>query len=478
MLILALICPTAGALLLGLLKPKVETARRLAVLIALATSVIALIMAWRGVPELTLLSYGDNYALRLGLDHRGKLFIALMALLWPLATLYATEYMAHEERETTFYMWYLLSYSVMLPFCCARNLFTLYVFYELLTLVTLPLVWHNKDHDSVRAARAYVRYAIGCAAFGFVAVIVLGHHGTLDFAAGGHVYPGLPVQLKRAVFVSAFFGFGVKAAIFPFGAWLPKASVAPTPVTALLHAVAVVNAGVFAVQRVAFDMFSTAALVGSWAQHLMLFISAFTVVFGATMALRERHAKRRLAYSTVSNLGYMLLGAALMSPEGDAGSMMHMIVHSVTKIVLFFCVGAVTVQTGRTRVAEMRGLGRRMPLTFSAFLIASLSLMGIPPLAGFVSKVELLEASIDLGGLWGTLGAATLMLSSILTGAYTLSIALPAWFLPQDGAPAAEGRCDPTWRMLIPIFVILSVMLAIGLYPAPVLAAMRGLGEL
>ena len=472
MLILALICPTAGALLLGLLKPKVETARRLAVLIALATSVIALIMAWRGVPELTLLSYGDNYALRLGLDHRGKLFIALMALLWPLATLYATEYMAHEERETTFYMWYLLSYSVMLPFCCARNLFTLYVFYELLTLVTLPLVWHNKDHDSVRAARAYVRYAIGCAAFGFVAVIVLGHHGTLDFAAGGHVYPGLPVQLKRAVFVSAFFGFGVKAAIFPFGAWLPKASVAPTPVTALLHAVAVVNAGVFSVQRVTYDVFGTARLANGWGRQAALAAACLTVLYGAVMAVREHHVKRRLAYSTVSNLGYMLLGTALMTAAGDAAATLHMVCHSLIKIVLFFCIGGVMTQTGLTQVAEMRGLGRRMPFTFAAFFVASLALMGIPPLAGFASKYALIEAAVDAGGFWPLMGAASLIVSAILTAVYTMTVALPAWYLPA-GAEAGK-RCDPGWRMLVSIYVILALMIAAGLWPGALMGALRG----
>ena len=376
MLAIATICPLLCGLFIGTKKGlSAKTVRILAVCAAALASVLAACLLIRGVPESTLLSYNGSFSISFALDQRGRIFLALMAVLWPLSVLYATEYMAHEERESTFYMWYLLSYAVMIPFCCAANLFTLYVFYEGITMVTLPLVWHKKDHDSIRAARSYVRYSIGCAAFGFAAMVVLGMLDSLTFVHGGRAFAVLPDPYLNVVFLTAFFGFGVKAAVVPFSMWLPKASAAPTPVTALLHAVAVVNGGVFAVQRVIYDVFGTERLSGGFGQKTAIVFSCLTILFGAVMAVRERHVKRRLAYSTVSNLGYMLLGAAMMTPAGETASLLHMVCHSLMKIILFFCIGAVTVKTGRTRVAEMRGLGRIMPFTFTAYVIAALAFL-------------------------------------------------------------------------------------------------------
>lgn len=472
LLAVTMLCPMLGGLLLGICRGIPDKARRtLAVGFALATSALVFALVRFGFPRFTLISYAERFTLSFRLDHRGEVFLQLMAVLWPLSVLYATEYMAHEERESTFYMWFLMTYGVMVLFCCAEDLFTLYILYECVTLSTLPLVWHKKDVESVRAARTYVRVTIGCAAFGFAAMVLLGMNGSITFLRGGQAFDGLSDDLLNALFVTAFFGFGVKAAVFPFSHWLPKAGAAPTPVTALLHAVAVVNAGVFAVQRLIYDVLPIDRLRGGWGQTVALAAAILTVLYGAVMAVRERHVKRRLAWSTVSNLGYMLIGAALLTPAGDAAAMLHMVCHSLTKIVLFFCVGAVMTQTGLTQVAEMRGLGRRMPLTFAAFLVASLSLMGIPPLAGFSSKFALIEAALDLGGTWALLGAAALIVSAILTAVYTLTVALPAWFLPA-GESAGE-RCDPGWRMLLPIFLILALMLAAGLWPGALMDALR-----
>ena len=472
LLLVTMLCPILGGLLLGTCRGiPARTRRALAVGVTLATSALALALATKGFERFTLISYADRFTLSFRLDHRGKALMTLMAVLWPLSTLYATEYMAHEERESTFYMWFLLSYGVMIPFCCAEDLFTLYILYECVTLSTLPLVWHKKDVESIRAARTYVRYSIGCAAFGFAAMVMLGMNGSITFLRGGQTFDGLSDKLLNALFVTGFFGFGVKAAVFPFSRWLPKAGAAPTPVTALLHAVAVVNAGVFAVQRLIYDVLPIDRLRGGWGQAVALVAAVLTVLYGAVMAVREHHVKRRLAWSTVSNLGYMLVGAALMTTAGDAATMLHMVCHSLTKIVLFFCVGGVMVKTGLTQVAEMRGLGRRMPLTFAAFLMASLSLMGIPPLAGFSSKFALITAALDVGGPWALLGAGALIVSAILTAVYTLTVALPAWFLPGEGGQVE--RCDPTWRMLVPIFVILALMLAAGLWPGALMDALR-----
>jgi len=404
----------------------------------------------------------------------GKVFLGLMAFLWPLAALYASEYMEHEEREDSFFSFYTMTYGVMILFCCARNLFTMYVLFECITLVTLPLVWHKKDPKSIRAARAYIRYSIGCAAFAFAAMILLSIYGNGDFQTGG-IIEEMPLQLANLTFLSAFFGFGVKAAVFPLCAWLPRASAAPTPVTALLHAVAVVNAGVFAVLRVIYHVFGTELLLGSWAQTIALSFSAATIVFGAWMAVRDTHVKRKLAYSTVSNLGYMLLGASLMSADGMAGSLAHMVCHGLMKILLFFCIGAVMVKTGRTQVSQMRSLARRMPLTFAFFTSGAIALMGIPPLCGFISKFHLINAAIAAGGTWAWLGTACLLLSSLLTAVYTLSMLLPALFLPPEGNAELSGRCDPGLRMLIPFALIAAACLLLGVYSRPLMQILHAI---
>ena len=464
MFIVTVLCPILGGLFVGLCRMRSSRMRGgLAVALMLLTSFLVSMLVRRGLPDCVVLSYAEHFTLAFGMDRRSQGFLILMAVLWPLSMLYALEYMHHEAREATFFMWYLIAYGVMILFCCAQNLFTLYVLYECVTLSTLPLVWHTKDPLSIAAARSYVRYSIGCAAFGFVTVVILGTHDSLAFVPGGHMYASLSDRVLQSTFVLAFLGFGVKAAIFPFSRWLPKASAAPTPVTALLHAVAVVNAGVFSVQRVIYDVFGTDRLRGGWGQNIALTFAALTIVFGAVMAVREHHVKRRLAYSTVSNLGYMLLGAALMTVHGDASASLHMVAHSLTKIVLFFCAGAVLVQTGRTHVADMRGLGRRMPWTFVTFFLCALSLMGIPPLAGFSSKYALILAAIESGGAWAVLGPAALLLSAILTAVYTMTVAVPAWFVaPVDPVDAAQ---DPSWKMVLPMTVITGLMVAAGLCP-------------
>ena len=474
-MLIASLTPLLGGLILPHLKIKSRKARTVYVeVVTLLASILVLRLLKTGAETVTLINYSKAFRLSFGLDGMGKTFLGLMAFLWPLAALYASEYMEHEEREDSFFSFYTMTYGVMILFCCARNLFTMYVLFECITLVTLPLVWHKKDSKSIRAARAYIRYSIGCAAFAFAAMILLSIYGNGDFQTGG-IIEEMPRQLANLTFLAAFFGFGVKAAVFPLCAWLPRASAAPTPVTALLHAVAVVNAGVFAVLRVIYHVFGTELLLGSWAQTIALSFSAATIVFGAWMAVRDTHVKRKLAYSTVSNLGYMLLGASLMSADGMAGSLAHMVCHGLMKILLFFCIGAVMVKTGRTQVSQMRGLARRMPLTFAFFTIGAIALMGIPPLCGFISKFHLINAAVAAGGTWAWLGTACLLLSSLLTAVYTLSMLLPAFFLPLEDYADLPGRCDPGLRMLVPFALIAAACLLLGVYSRPLMQILRAI---
>ena len=276
----------------------------------------------------------------------------------------------------------------------------------------------------------------------------------------------------------AFFGFGVKAAVCPFNAWLPAASVAPTPVTALLHAVAVVKSGAYAVLRLTYYCFGAEFLSGTWAQDVVLAAAIVTILYGSARAVKETHFKRRLAYSTISNLSYILFGAALMSPAGLVGALTHMMFHGVMKICSFFCAGAVICQSGRIYVHQLDGLGRKMPRVFGMFTLSALALMGVPGLCGFVSKWNLAVAAMESENLLAHLGVGVLLISALLTAIYMLTVVVRAFFPQREISYAAlEGIHDPNWYMLVPLFVFCIVIVFLGLYSTPFVDFLTTIGK-
>ena len=460
MLLASIFLPMIGACALWLWKPEDNRARHIFTMaITLMTS---LLTAWclftPGSHAVTLLQLAPRLSISFKLDGLGRVFSGMVAFLWPLATLYAFEYMAHEGGENTFFGFYMFSYGVTLAIAFAEDLLTLYVFYELLTLSTLFLVMHGMKPHGVHAGRKYVYYMLGGASMGFMALATIIHYsGTSNFISGG--IPALklaPTWLVLTMFVMAFLGFGAKAAVFPLHSWLPTAGVAPTPVTALLHAVAVVKAGVFAVIRMAYYCFGAEQVRGTWAQSVCLVLAMISILYGSAMAVRETHMKRRLAYSTMSNLSYVLLGAMLLTPQGLQGGLLHMVYHALMKITLFSCVGAVMVRTGRKYVDELRGMGRQMPFVMGVYLFAGLALTGIPPLIGFTSKWALGSAALSFGGWQGVAAVATLLVSAILTAIYMLVPAISAYALPLSGDP---GEGDPGWRMKTALGVVTAAMI-------------------
>lgn len=474
-----LLLPLLAGALLPLFRFKRGGARAVYVEAAvLVTSALVWFLILRdGGERVSLCRLAGNQELVFRLDGMGKVFAGLIAVLWPIASLYAFPYMEHEEQPNTFFCFYTMSYAVSLAVAMAGSLFTLYIFFECLTLVTLPLVVHKQDAKSVRAGRMYLYYSISGAALAFIALICVMHFGTTtDFILGGVLDAEKTAGYETAlqwIFLLAFVGFGVKAAIFPLSQWLPMASVAPTPVTALLHAVAVVNTGTFAVLRLTYYSFGTEMLYGSAAHACALLLSCVTILYGSVMAVRERHLKRRLAYSTVSNLSYMLLGAALMTPAGMTGSLSHLVMHGIIKITLFFCAGAFLVQTGAEYVPDVRGYARIMPGTCAAFLVGAAALTGIPPLCGFVSKWNLLTASA--GEPLGPVAIGTLIVSAVLTAVYLFSSAMPMYFRPlnADQAALAGQKRDPDWRMLVPFLLLCIMMLGLGLFSGPLTDYLR-----
>ena len=419
-----------------------------------------------------LAKFTDGLSIAFKIDGLSKVFSGLVSFLWPLATLFAFEYMTKEEREDTFFMFYTMTYGVTLGIAMSENILTMYFFYEFLTLITVPLVMHTLTREAILASRKYLYYSLGGAAFGFIGMVFIIIYGiTPSFQYGGVFAPvqwAATGDVLLIVYVLAFMGFGVKAAICPFNSWLPAAGVAPTPVTALLHAVAVVKSGAFAIIRLTYYCYGADKIRNTWAQDVLMAVVIFTIVYGCSRAVKETHIKRRLAYSTISNLSYILFGVIILSPAGLLGAICHLVFHAFMKIASFFCAGAVMHQTEKHYVHELDGLGKKMPVTFTIFTISAFALMGVPGLAGFISKWYLCQSAVESQNVLAYVGIGGLLVSALLTAIYMLTIVVRA-FLPGDGFnyEKVEKYSDPNWKMLVPLSIFTIVTIIFGIYSGP-----------
>ncbi|MGE4277892.1 MAG: complex I subunit 5 family protein [Lawsonibacter sp.] len=472
LMLCAIVLPMFGGALLPVWHPKNRRQRQNYVVgLACATAVLAMmaISAGTGGAPFVFLQLNPHLSVAFRVDGLSCVFGTMVALLWPLACLYAIEYMSREGGENRFFAFYLATFGVTLGIAFSANILTMYFFYELLTLVTLPLVMHGMDGKARYAGRVYLVYSMSGAALGFIAMVFLLQYGGSMFRFGGTVSVGnLDVNLLLAAYVLGFFGFGVKAAVVPGHKWLLRASVAPTPVTALLHAVAVVKAGVFAVIRLTWYGFGPELLRGTWAQTVVMAAAIVTIVFGSAKALQTQHLKRRLAWSTISNLSYILLGVTTLTTAGLVAGLTHMVFHAVLKITLFFGVGAIHFKLHRDFVPDIEGCGPLMPVVFATFTTAALGLMGVPPLAGFSSKWLLATSCADLNTPLGYLGTAALIVSAILTVLYFMQIVMLAYFPRQNRAISVKipklARRDPGKRMTLPLTVLALASVALGLW--------------
>lgn len=387
-------------------------------------------------------------SLSFAIEPLGMLFALVAGYLWLVTTVYAIGYMRghHEENQTRFYACFAVAISSVMGIAFAANLFTLFIFYEVLTLSTYPLVTHAGTEQAKQGGRVYLGILLTTSVLFLLLAIIGTWHatGTLTFAAGGIFPPQTPHLVSGTLLVLFIFGIG-KAAIMPFHRWLPAAMVAPTPVSALLHAVAVVKAGVFTVMKVCVYIFGLDLLKVLPTTGVMLYLAAATVILASLVAMRQDNLKARLAYSTVSQLGYITIGALLATSAGVIGGAMHIATHAFGKITLFFCAGAIMVAAHKTEISEMRGLGRRMPYTMIAFFIGSLSIIGLPPAGGTWSKWYLMVGALDTGQ-WIVM--ATLMLSSLLNIAYLLPIPLRA-FMGSDQHSGPVEIEEAPWPSLV-----------------------------
>ena len=470
--LLALLLPLFGTIFIGLFRnrPNLREAATLITGTALFLLVLSLwpeVMAG-GKPTFHLGTPIPGIPLVLEVEPLGYLFALVSSFLWIVTSLYSIGYMRghHEKNQTRFYLFFAMAISATMGVAFSGNLFTLFLFYELLTLSTFPLVTHHQTEEAKKAGRVYLGVLLSTS-IGFQLLAIVWTYalaGTLDFRAGGildgHISAGM-VPILLALFV---FGVG-KAAVMPFHRWLPAAMVAPTPVSALLHAVAVVKAGVFTILKVSVYTFGPELISGTGAADLLLWVVAATIILGSLVAFTKDNLKARLAYSTISQLSYIVLGALLANRWGIMGGGMHIVMHAFGKITLFFGAGAIMVAAHKTEISQMKGLGRTMPFTFGAFFIGSLSIIGLPPAGGAWSKWFLALGTLEAGQV-GLL--AVLMLSSLLTLVYLLEIPLKAFFGKPDQPLEHEGIHEAPLPSLIAMGVTAMATVGLFIYPEPI----------
>lgn len=399
-------------------------------------------------------------------DAFAMLFTPLSAGLWLVTTVYAVGYMEHYRNRRRFFGFFSLCVATTMGVALAGNLLTFFIFYELLTLSTYPLVVHRGDARSLEVGNLYLRYTVGAGAILLVGLIwVYSIAGTLEFTEGGFLAPFHEYESSlRIIFFLLVGGFGVKAALVPLHGWLPLAMVAPAPVSALLHAVAVVKAGAFGIVRVVYDVFGVTFASALGVMGILAAWASFTIIYGSLRALFQDDLKRRLAYSTVSQVSYIALGVAIAGPVATIGGVVHLVHQGLTKITLFFCAGNLAESLHIYKISDMNGVGRRLPLTMSAFTLGALGMIGIPPMAGFITKWYLGLGSLEAGESWVIL---VLLASTLLNAAYFLPILHRIWFrVATTTLPAQEGPYEIHPFLLLPPLITASIALLTGLFAA------------
>lgn len=477
-LLLPVLLPIGGGVLVFLTKTE-QRRNRLALTVTLLTAALAVGICLLPEQELALLTIQGSLRLVLRSDGLARFFILLAACIWTPVLIFSFPYLRHAGRKRQFLGFYTITLGILMGLGMAGSFVTLYMFFELMSLLTVPLVLHEGTAAARRASFQYLGYSVfgaGMALAGYFFLVP--HLSTLDFAAGGtllavHAAKHRPILL--AVYFLMMIGFGAKAGMFPMQAWLPEAHpVAPAPASAVLSGL-ITKSGVLAVVRVTFCIFGADFLRGTWPQYGLLTLSLVTVLMGSLLAYRERLLKRRLAYSTVSQVSYVLFGLFLMTAQGVQAAFLQLVFHALAKDALFLAAGSIVFATRETQVEQLRGIGKRMPITMGCFTIAALSLIGIPPMAGAVSKWYLVSAGLSApAGNFGKAGLLILILSALLTAAYLLPIVTNGFF---PGVDFIAERRETGPQMYGPLLILAIACVLLGLFPAPLLHSFQALAN-
>ncbi len=469
---IALLIPLVGAIAVMLkgaqenIREAISSISSLLLLAIVLTMVPAIIQGQTLYFRLFELLPGLTITLRA--DAMSMIFALVASSLWTIAVFYSLGYMRglNEHAQTRFNACFALAIFGAIGVAFSDNLFTMYLFYEIVSICTYPLVAHHQDEEGYEGGRKYLVYLTATAKAFLLPAMILIYvlTGTLDFAtdiSGGIFSPETSKTLVIMLYVFCLFGFA-KNGVMPFHHWLPGAMVAPTPVSALLHAVAVVKVGVFCTTRVMLYVFGVDLMALLNLGIATAYFVGFTIIAASVIALSKDNLKARLAYSTVSQLSYIILGVALLTPAAIQGGLIHIVNHAFAKITLFFCAGAIYVAAHKKDISEMEGLGKVMPFTFGAFFVASLSMIGAPPVAGFVSKWHLLVGSLQAHQIGILL---LLLVSTLLNAAYFLPVTYRAFFGKPSAGAAAAGIREAPLTMLIPILIACFISVLIGIFP-------------
>lgn len=417
------------------------------------------------LPQLTLWEALPGLPIKFSIDGFGILFALVASSLWIVTSIYSVGYMRplKEHGQTRYFACFALALSATMGVAFSANLLTMYLFYELLSLSTYPLVAHHQDGEARTGGRKYLTYLLGTSIGLLLPAMIIAYSmtGTLDFSTSGIFTQVVPDTRLMVLLLMFVFGFA-KAGLMPFHSWLPGAMVAPTPVSSLLHAVAVVKVGVFCIVRVITGIFGVELLFGSSLSTMVAAIAAFTVITSSLIALSQNNLKRRLAFSTVGQLSYIILGASLATPMGVVGAMTHIAMHAFGKITLFFCAGAIYVATGKKYISDMVGIGKKMPLTMIAFFIGSLSVIGLPPAGGLISKWYMVNGAIQADKVW-VLGVY--LVSTLLNAAYFLPFVYKAFFCTKEESQFDDARKEPPFFAVLPPLITAAVCILLFFMP-------------
>lgn len=442
---------------------------------ALVLSVaLTLYTAWSGERTLTLFSLLDQIPVAFRIDGLSRMFATIVGIAWLLIGSYSFVYMKREGEEKRFFGFYLLLYGVLTGLEFSGNLITMYLFYELMTLVSMPMVLHNGSREAVMASLKYLFYSL-CGAYGglFGIVFLYRYCDSLTFRAGGTLNMAA-VQGHEGILLAAVFvmilGFGAKAGMFPLHSWLPAAHpVAPSPASALLSGI-IVKFGVLAVIRTVYYIVGPAFVRDTWVQYAWMILTLLTVFMGSMLAYREPVLKKRLAYSTVSQVSYILFGLSLLTHDAMTGALLHTAAHAFVKCGLFLTAGVFLYQSGATRVDQLTGMGKKMPKTLWCYTIFALALIGIPPTGGFLSKWYLAEGALASGiPVFSWLGPVVLLISALLTAGYLLPVTIKGFFPGEEAASLDLSKREPAPYMLIPLVILAALALLLGILPNPLI---------
>ena len=422
--------------------------------------------------QLLLFSFGKNLDLYFHVDTMGRLFAVVVNVVWLIAGFYAFEYMKHEQEEKRFFGFYLMVHGILHGLVFSGGMVTFYLFYELMTLLSVPLILHNRSKDAIKGGLKYLFYSL----FGAY-MVLFGLFFVNRFASGLNFLPGGNLDMEAVagneglmlvVAFSMIIGFSVKAGMFPLHAWLPTAHpVAPAPASAVMSGI-IVKMGVLGMIRVVYYLIGADFIRGTWVQTVWMSLSLVTVFMGSMLAYREKVMKKRLAYSTVSQASYILFGLSVLQSGAMTGALLHVVFHAVIKSCLFLSAGAIIYKTHKTKVEELRGIGKEMPVAIWCYTFASAALIGIPPASGFISKWYLATGALASGvEVFSWLGPVVLLTSALLTAGYLLPITVNGFLPGADYDYDALEKKEPCLTMLIPLLILAALALLLGIFPNP-----------